>query len=139
MAILTFLDVFLRYIVKMPIKGAQEIVELLMVLVLYEGMAYGTYKKQHIKVDAITSLLPWRVQTVLAGMGSWLCLLISAPITVQLFRQGLRNFYRLSITTGTLKIPLAPFYVLAAIGCFFLNFEFFINGLKSFTEKKEDA
>jgi TRAP-type C4-dicarboxylate transport system permease small subunit len=137
MAILTFLDVFARYLLRSPIKGTQEIVELLMVLVLYEGMAYGTYKNQHIRVDSLTSLLPRKVQTVLTGLGSWMCILISAPITVQLFRNGLKNFRRLNIATGTLKIPLAPFYILASIGCTFLTFEFFISGIKNFIKKRE--
>jgi TRAP-type C4-dicarboxylate transport system permease small subunit len=139
MALLTFLDVFARYVIKSPIKGTQEIVELLMVLVLYEGMAWGTYKKRHITINVLTNILSKRVQIVLAGISSWLCILISASISVQLFRQGLKNFSRLNIATGTLKIPLAPFYILAAIGCVFLTFEFFISGLKSFIEKEEEA
>ncbi|MDD9908590.1 MAG: TRAP transporter small permease [Ahrensia sp.] len=56
MMILTFVDVVGRYGFNKSIFGASEMIEVLMVVVIFAGVAFVTASDQHIKVDIFASL-----------------------------------------------------------------------------------
>ncbi len=134
MALLTFFDVFGRYVFNKPIKGTQEIVELMMVIVVYYGLAYATHLRKHITVDALLINFSMPVQSTINGLTSLLCIFVSAPIAVRLTVKGMAIMSKTNVATGTLGIQLAPFYIIAAIGCYLASLEFFIDGISRFNE-----
>lgn len=137
MAFLTFVDVIFRYFINKPIKGSQEIVELLMVLTLYFGLASATRHRRHICVDAVVNLLKLRSQYVVYGIGSLLCVLVSGPAALKMMERGFKILGQSNMATGTLFIPLAPFYLLAALACLVLTLEFLFDGILRFIEAAE--
>ena len=83
-----FIDVLGRYVFNHPITGSQEIVELAIVCVLYLGLPYSTYCRSHVRVDALITHFPYKARMITLGVVTLLCMLVSAPIAVQLYRQG---------------------------------------------------
>ena len=71
MAVLTFVDVFGRYVFNKPVKGSQELVELLMVITLYYGMANATHLRKHITVDAILIKFSKFIQSIIYVITSY--------------------------------------------------------------------
>ena len=128
-----FIDVFARYLFNAPITGSQEMVELTIVIVLYLGLPYSTYRRSHVRVDALTSLFPPRGKLICLGVMTLLCMLVSGPIAVQLFRQTFHIMAR-GTSSAILKIPHWPFYVVAVIGNILLTFEFLCDGIRYFVE-----
>jgi TRAP-type C4-dicarboxylate transport system permease small subunit len=128
-----FVDVFARYFFNKPITGSQEIVELVIVVVLYLGLPYSTYKRSHVRVDALTSLFPPRGKLICLGIMTLLCMLVSGPIAVQLFRQALNVMAR-GTASNILKIPHWPFYLVSVFGNIVLTFEFLCDGIRYFIE-----
>lgn len=136
MAALIFVDVFARYLFNNSIKGSQEIVEMMIVVVLYTGLAYSTFRRSHVRVDALVNTFPPWIKLTCLGCMTLLCILVSAPIAVQMFRQA----GKVTISgnaSAILKIPHAPFYYIASFGNALLSLEFLADGLKYFGEAAE--
>lgn len=136
-AALIFIDVLGRYIFNHPIKGSQEIVELAIVCVLYLGLPYSTYCRAHVRVDALITRFPYKVRMITLGVVTLLCMLVSGPIAVQLFRQGLNVFAR-GTASVILKIRHWPLYFIASFGNLLLTFEFLCDGVSLILAGKEN-
>lgn len=86
MMVLTFVDVIGRYGFNKSIFGSSEMIEVLMVVVIFAGVAFVTASDQHIKVDIFA---PW-LQRVAPNLQRWVVhvfsLLIYAGLTFELGR-----------------------------------------------------
>lgn len=132
-----FIDVLGRYIFNRPITGSQEIVELAIVCVLYLGLPYSTYCRSHVRVDALITKFPYKARMITLGVVTLLCMLVSGPIAVQMFRQGL-NVVARGTASAILKIKHWPFYFVASFGNLLLTFEFLSDGVSLILAGKEN-
>ena len=114
MMLLTVVDVVGRYILNRPVRGAFEVTELMLVVLIFAGLPLVSYADEHAVMDFIDRLLGpagrlalWRaVQAVCAGfmfLLAWLLWLKAARIS------GYRD------ATDVLRIPYGPFVYLMAI------------------------
>lgn len=133
---LIFIDVLMRYIFSAPITGAQEIVELAIVLVLYLGLPYSTYARSHVRVDALINTFSPKWKFICLGFVTILCAFVSGPIAVQLFIQA-GNVFDRGTASSILKIAHYPFYYIAAFGNALLTLEFIADGIRYFFEASE--
>jgi TRAP-type C4-dicarboxylate transport system permease small subunit len=117
MMMVTVFDVIGRYFFNSPIKGAWELVGILLVGAGTWGMAYCQVKKGHIRVDFIWQRLSRKTQVVLTSFANLLGL---GAFSVLCWRSSLLAQHYLSVTRGdatdTLHIPLFPFVLALAIG-----------------------
>ena len=112
MVMLTFADVFLRYLFGSSIPGTTELTELLMVIVVFSSVAVTQWQKSHVTMDILTSRLkePSRaLLEVVTGFWSVVIVLFCAWTT---FRYGMKT----SSVTLVLRIPLEPFICFAGFG-----------------------
>ena len=112
MVLLTFADVFLRYMFGSSIPGTTELTELLMVIVVFSSIAITQWQKSHVTMDILTSRLrePSRVLLeVVTGLWSVIIVLFCAWTT---FQYGMKT----SSVTLVLRIPLEPFIYFASFG-----------------------
>jgi TRAP-type C4-dicarboxylate transport system permease small subunit len=115
MMLLTVLDVFLRRVFNSPIPFSLELVEFMMVLTGFLGLAWCAMSESHIRVDLIVSKMPARVRGIidslcyLAGLG------ISGIIAWRSVMecQAIRKLHTQSAVLG---IPIYPFYLVVAAG-----------------------
>ena len=105
-----------RSLFKKPVPGTIELVEMLSVVVVFFGMAYTEFRRGHVHVELLTSLLSRRVQGILASVMSllaavyfaimaWRCAVLAWEYWFPTFRQ-----------TYILLIPFTPFIFLMAFG-----------------------
>jgi len=115
MMILTVLDVFLRRVFNSPIPFSLELVEFMMVVTGFLGLAWCAMSGAHIRVDLIVSRMPARAQGIidslcyLAGFG------ISAIIAWRSVMESLA-IRKLHTESTVLGIPIFPFYWVVAAG-----------------------
>ena len=116
MVIVTFGDVFLRYVLNSPVVGSIEITEMLMVMVVFTSIAHTQWSGKHITMDLVTSKLSPRYRSDLKVVShTWtvavivLCVYTSAS-------------YAVSCTNVTplLEIPFKPFIGIVVVGFFLL-------------------
>lgn len=113
--VLTCADVFGRYLMKMPVSGGLELIELLMAVVIFAGLPLVTFRREHISIDILElTRCAWlrRVQQVAVDLIGVVCLAAAAgQLSVRAGRAQAAGD-----VTAQLKLPLAPaIYLMAAL------------------------
>ena len=123
MVLLITTDVFLRYFLNSPIKGSYELVEFMMVILVFFGLGYTQTKKGHISINLLTSKLsPGQVSGIQSAT-YLLCLALFLIITWQSTLQAgiLRNSGEAS---SVLHISRYPFMWVTVFGSALLSLTF---------------
>lgn len=112
MIILTFADVFLRYIFGKPLPGTVELTEICMVIVVYASIAGTQWQKSHVTMDILSSRLTEKSRPLLETTTELWSLAIVLACAWTTWK------YALSTTSVTLvlRIPLYPFVMFVSFG-----------------------
>ncbi len=107
MMVLTFVDVWGRYIFDSPVPGGFEITELMMATLIFAGLPLVTQHDEHISVDLIDHFFPkvllrWRDAVI--GI---LCALMIAVLSYRMLLKALEQV-DYGDRTAALYIPVAP-------------------------------
>lgn len=122
MMALTSVDVALRYCCSRPITGAVELVEFLLVIAVFFGVAYTQRMGGNISADLIDTLAPRRVIAVLDVFTGALALLLCVAMAWATYHEAVDPNARWD-TTDMLEVPIWPFKLLAATGLALLSLE----------------
>lgn len=130
MVLLITTDVVMRYFFNSPIKGSFELIQIMLAMIVFLGLANTQVLKSHVTITLFTGKLS---SSTRAGLGSatyLLCLIIFGLITWRCFMQA--EVLRSSGTTSdSLAIPIFPLMWLVTIGSAMLWVTFLIDFLKS--------
>jgi tripartite ATP-independent transporter DctM subunit len=130
MVIPTVLDVCSRFIFHSSLIGAMEVVEFLMVILVFSALGYIAHHREHIRVDLIVGKLPVSVQNILTFVGS-LCPFVLILLTSYcMFLLAYQKFTGGEVS-GMLGIPLGIFVCFGAMGCISLALALLSQTLKS--------
>jgi TRAP-type C4-dicarboxylate transport system permease small subunit len=132
MALISTIDVIGRYIFNSPLPGAQELVEIAMSVSVYTGIALAVHKRNVIIVPVFTDKMPERVRYFVISAGNFLCFILGIFLSYEIYIATGNMFKKLSVATALLRIPYAPFYLLAFICCIILTLEFLIVSAEDF-------
>ena len=136
MVFLTFLmlvitaDVLSRGMLNKPIRGANEIAELTMLIIVFLGIAYAQYEKANISVSILFDRFSGKVQDILNVFIYLLCLGICSIVLWQTFSYH-SYLTELKRTSLILEIPVAPFQIIMIIGFLMLCIVFVIDVINS--------
>lgn len=118
MMLLITADVVLRYVFNAPLMGSYDLVELMMILLVWGALAYCAFMGGHVRVDVIYRRLPKMVQTILDRITFTASAFILALITWRLGYRAM-SFLQNPVTspdTMNLHIPFWPFLIAATVG-----------------------
>ena len=112
---ITFVDVVARYLLNRPIRGAFEITELLLLVLIFAGLPLVSHADEHVTMDFIDRILPdWAAKAwvrVMHGVSAALMFFLTWQIWL---KAGKIAGY--GDTTDTLHILVGPFvYFMAAM------------------------
>jgi TRAP-type C4-dicarboxylate transport system permease small subunit len=106
--VLTFADVVARYLLNRPIRGAFEITELALLVLIFAGLPLVSHADEHVTMDFIDRILPASL------IGAWIrfmhgvCAALMFFLTWQIWiKAGRISAY--GDTTDTLRILVGPF------------------------------
>jgi TRAP-type C4-dicarboxylate transport system permease small subunit len=106
--VLTFADVVARYLLNRPIRGAFELTELALLVLIFAGLPLVSHADEHVTMDFIDRILPARL------VGAWIrgmhavCAALMFFLTWQIWiKAGRISAY--GDTTDTLRILVGPF------------------------------
>jgi C4-dicarboxylate transporter DctM subunit len=116
MMVLTTLDTFLRDVFNHPLPGVYELHSMLIVGVLYLGMAYVQSQRSHIKMDLLTSKLSPANNLLLQALGDAIFLCISGLITWKMGLETWTAFRTGDFFFGVVKFPLWPAKLAITLG-----------------------
>jgi TRAP-type transport system small permease protein len=115
MMLLTFSDVVARYLLNRPIRGAFEVTELTLLVLIFAGLPLVSHADEHVTMDFIDRLLPPAGQRLLVRAVHAVCAAIMFFLTWQVWlKAGKISSY--ADTTDVLLISIGPFvYFMAAM------------------------
>ena len=115
MMLLTFVDVVARYLFNRPIRGAFELTELTLLVLIFAGLPLVSHGDEHVTMDFIDRMLPPRA---VAGLIRAVHAVVAATfffLTWQMIIKANR-IAGYADTTDVLRIPVGPFvYFMAAM------------------------
>jgi TRAP-type transport system small permease protein len=113
MMVLTTGDVFARYMFNAPIRGAFEVTEICLVLLIYAGLPLVSHRESHVVIDLFESWMSDTVKRVLRVTGNLLCAAALAGVSWVIYTKRVVDH---SDTTNVLKLPLTPVaWIIAAL------------------------
>jgi TRAP-type transport system small permease protein len=115
MMLLTFTDVVARYVFSRPLRGAFEVTELMLLVLIFAGLPLVSHADEHVTMDFIDRMLPPRAVPVLIRAVHALVAAVFFFLTWQvLIKAGRISAY--GDTTDVLRILVGPFvYFMAAM------------------------
>lgn len=116
MMLLTAGDVAMRSLTGRSIAGAQEVTETLMVAVVYLGIAYALYKREHVAVSVFTLRLPVRLRFALRLVGQAVMLALVVWIIWRTGAQAWRSWLNGEVRFGLLQVPVWPARMAIPVG-----------------------
>lgn len=105
-----------RYFFNLPIPGAVELIQFLMVFVVFLGFGYCAVQRGNVSVDLIVARLPRRTQAVVDAITCFLGIGVVSLITWQGAVQAIDLWYSGHVS-GVLAIPHFPFLIVLVFGC----------------------
>jgi TRAP-type C4-dicarboxylate transport system permease small subunit len=115
MMALTFVDVFMRYVVGDSIRGSFEITELMMVILIFAGMPLVSRKDEHVTVDLVAHALPASVQRALQVFANLVCAVALLGMSWLMWRKA-GEIVGYGDVTAALRVVLWPYvYFMCAL------------------------
>ena len=108
MMVLTFFDVVGRYLLNRPIRGAFEITELTLLVLIFAGLPLVSHADEHVTMDFIDRILPQRIARVWIRVVHAICAAIMFFLAWQVWIKANR-IASYSDTTDVLRITIGPF------------------------------
>jgi TRAP-type C4-dicarboxylate transport system permease small subunit len=115
MALLIVVDITLRRFFNSPLSWSFEVIEVMLVIVVFFTVAYCCVTKGHISVDLLTSRLSKKGQAILQVFAYLLGLILFAFMTWCSVLSALEEMASHRVT-GILLIPIYPFILVVALG-----------------------
>ena len=111
---LTFADVVARYLLNRPIRGAFEITELGLLVLIFAGLPLVSHADEHVTMDFIDRMLPERVAALWVRVVHAACAAIMFFLSWQVWiKAGRISGY--GDTTDVLRVLIGPFVYFMAL------------------------
>jgi len=114
MMLLTFVDVVARYVFNRPVRGAFELTELMLVVLIFAGLPLVSWADEHALMDFVDRLLGARAQRGLERAVQLVCAAVMFLLTWLMWLKADRIWaYR--DATDVLRIVYGPFVYFMAV------------------------
>ena len=117
MAVVLTLQIFMRYVVNMPLVWSEELARYLFVWVTFIGAGYGVRQKIHISMEVLYIRLPRKLKlaiTLATNVLSILAFAYLVPWGLEVLKD------QASIKSSAMQISMSLVFAAAPIGCFFV-------------------
>jgi TRAP-type C4-dicarboxylate transport system permease small subunit len=122
--IVVCVDVAGRFFFNAPLHGGVEVSELLMVVLVFFGLAAAQQQRQNYSIELLTRHLPDWAQKLLELLGYATCLAIVLLLAWPSSKQAMMSYERGEAGFGIMPFPLWPARILLAIGLWLLAVQF---------------
>ncbi len=136
MAFVVIVNIVGRFFFQHPLKGTVELVEAIMIIVAFFAIPYTAGERGHVRVTLVVTRFSKRIQDAVRSIGYFLSAVIIGVITYQAIVETIYYMCHLNETTPILFIPLAPFRLIMALGCFILCIQLLLDTLRPTRNEK---
>jgi TRAP-type C4-dicarboxylate transport system permease small subunit len=111
MMTLTFVDVVMRYVLNRPVRGAFELTELMLLLLIFAGLPLVSHADEHVSMDFIDRLLRGGAARILTRAVHVVCAAAMFFVAWQVWLKAgkIGEVGAQGQITQVLRVPVAPF------------------------------
>jgi TRAP-type C4-dicarboxylate transport system permease small subunit len=114
MMMLTFVDVICRYLFNSPLRGAFEVTELMLLVLIFAGLPLVSHADEHVTMDFIDNMIGPRGRTLVMALAQFICAATMIGLAWLIWlKAGKIGAY--GDTTDVLRILLSPFVYFMAL------------------------
>jgi len=113
--LVTVCDVTLRYLFNSPVRGSYDIVESMLLVFVFNGMAAGFFLRRHIVIDLIDSAIGRRATAVLIRIADVLSVVCLALLIWAMLRPAMQA-YDYGDRKLELNLPIYILWIVAFLG-----------------------
>jgi len=132
-------DVIRRLAFKSPIHGTTELVEFMMVGLLYLTLANTQAIKAHINIEILVERLSPRTRLLCELISCFLGLILFSLITWQGIKSSAYSWKINEITFGVIKFPLFPSKAIIPVGSLLLCLRFILDIIDGLAKLRKKA
>jgi len=132
-----FLDAVLRGLFNVALLGVVESNSLLLVTLIYMGLAGAQASGANFRLTLVTERLPQRVQAVLSGVGWLFVLCVLAILGWFCVQEALFSYAKGETSYGLVSFPLWPSRIVVAFGLALLWLQLLVDGLVFFRDGRD--
>jgi TRAP-type C4-dicarboxylate transport system permease small subunit len=125
--VIVVIDVAGRAFFNAPLHSGVEISELLLVSLVFLGLAAAQQQRQNFAIEIVTRHLPARVQTAFELIGYVVCLAIVILLAWPSSKQAIAAFMRNEQGFGIVAFPIWPARIVLAVGLWLLAIQFLFD------------
>jgi TRAP-type transport system small permease protein len=114
MMLLTFVDVVARYVFSRPLRGAFEVTELMLVVLIFAGLPLVSFSDEHALMDFIDRILAPRAQRLLERAVQLVCAAVMLLLAWLIWLKANR-IAAYGDATDVLRILYGPFVYFMAL------------------------
>lgn len=122
--LIVVVDVAGRFLLNLPFHSGVELSELLLVILVFLGLAAAQQQRQNYSIDILTRHFPAWLQEIFEIAGYVACLLIVVTLAWPSSKQAIASFQRGEAGFGIVPFPLWPARVILAVGLWLLAAQF---------------
>jgi TRAP-type C4-dicarboxylate transport system permease small subunit len=111
----TVIDVFLRYVFNTPIRGSYDIVECMLLVFVFHGMAAAFFGRRNIVIDIIDSFIAARIVAFLIRLADALSVLVLVLIFWAMINPAIQIYQYGDVKLDS-KIPIYWMWIAAFLG-----------------------
>lgn len=111
----TVVDVFLRYVFNSPVRGSYDIVECMLLIFVFHGMAAGFFGRRNIVIDLVDSFVGARVVALLIRIADLLSVVVLLLISWAMITPALQVYQYGDVKLDS-QIPIYWMWIAAFLG-----------------------
>jgi TRAP-type C4-dicarboxylate transport system permease small subunit len=111
----TVVDVFLRYVFNSPVRGSYDIVECMLLIFVFNGMAAAFFGRRNISIDIIDSFIAARAIAVLIRIADALSVLVLLLIFWAMINPAIQIYQYGDVKLDS-QIPIYWMWIAAFLG-----------------------
>ncbi|MDR1315935.1 MAG: TRAP transporter small permease [Spirochaetales bacterium] len=115
MGIVLTLQIFMRYVMNMPLIWSEELARYLFVWATFIGAGYGVRNKIHIFVEIFYARMPRALKFIITLTTNTLCILVFAYLIPYGISTVKTQWY---IGSSAMEIPMSFVFAAIPLGCF---------------------
>ena len=127
MMLLAVVDAVGRYTLHITIFGAQDLTQLMMVVVVFLGFGLLAEEDGNVRIEILYQKFSPKLKAIM-NIFAWVIGIVSYSfVAYRLLLRALSVFENHNATTITLNISLAPFLLIASVGCILMILQLVSN------------
>lgn len=132
-------DVILRLVANQPVRGATEFSTLMMIVIVYIGLASVQASKSNFRMEIVIDKLPKQLQRVLNLVTTLIAMFVIGIMAWYTAQEAFYSLERREMSFAAISFPVYPARLIIALGLFLLTAQLLVDAIRLTVGASDDC